>query len=134
MSRLHARYLAASVGLMAIATVNGTLRERACGARLPERTAHAVSLVPMAAAFSAYTGALDRRWPLPSARSGLRVDALWAAVAFGFEAGLGRAVARSPWRELLGEYDPRRGRPGAAVLAVTFLVPSAVRSARRAAG
>jgi hypothetical protein len=131
---LYGRYLAASVGLMATATANGLLRERTYGPRIGENASHAVSLVPMAAGFAAYTWALEARWPLPTRRSALAVGALWAAVAFGFEAGLGRAVERRSWRDLLDDYDPRRGRPGTAVLAVTLVVPGAVRAARRRLG
>jgi len=128
---LYGRYAAASVGLMAIATANGVARELTYAHAVGDRGAHLISLAPMAAMFAVYVNALERRWPLPSRRAALEVGAMWAAIAAGFELGVGRYVDGKSWSELVGEYDVSAGRPGGIVLAFTAALPSLVRVARR---
>ena len=130
----YGRYLAASVGLMAIATANGVARELTYGKAMGEDAAHVLSLVPMVALFAAYVDALERRWPLPTWRAATAVGAVWAGIAAGFELGLGHYVNGASWSELVHEYNLAAGRSGGLVLLFTAAAPSVVRYARRRLG
>lgn len=118
------RYAAASVGVMALASANGALRDLTYGRLLPERAAHLLSLLPALAAFATYSGHLERRRPLPSGRAAVEVGLLWAAIGLAFEVGLGRARGMS-WRELGRHYDPAAGGTGLLVLAGAAASPVA---------
>jgi hypothetical protein len=130
----YGRYALASLGLMAIATANGVTRELVYADALGEEAAHRVSLVPMAFLFGAYVYVLERRWPLPTWRGAVAIGLLWAAIAVGFELGVGRYADGRSWTELLREYDLTAGRSGGLVLVWTVAVPSAVRLVRRRLG
>jgi hypothetical protein len=123
----YGRYALASVGLMAIATANGVVRELTYAKHLDDDTAHRLSLIPMAVLFGVYVDQLERRWPLPTWRSALSIGAMWAAIAVGFELGVGHYVDGKSWSELLGEYNVAEGRSGGLVVAWTIAVPSVVR-------
>jgi hypothetical protein len=125
------RYLGASVGLMAIASANGALRELTYGKRIGEDAAHRISFVPMVLLFALYVDALERRWPLPTLRGAVAIGAAWAAIAAAFELGLGHFVERRPWSELLHDYNLAAGRVGALVLAASAAMPALVRGRRR---
>ena len=123
----YGRYAAATLGLMAIATTNGVVRETTYGKRVRDDVAHAVSLVPMVALFAAYTNVLERRWPLPTWRGAFGIGATWAAIGAGFELGVGHFVDRKPWTELLSEYNLAAGRTGGLVLVASAVMPALVR-------
>ena len=127
----YGRYLLASVGLMAVATANGVTRETTYGKALDEDVAHWISLVPMVGLFAVYVNFLERRWPLPSWPSAVVVGGAWAAIAAGFELGVGHYVDGKSWSDLVREYNLAAGRSGAIVLAVTAALPSVVRAWRR---
>ena len=123
----YGRYVAASVGLMAIATANGVARELTYGKVLSEDAAHWLSLVPMVGLFAVYVNELERRRPLPTWRGAAAIGATWAAIAAGFELGVGHYVDGKSWSELLGAYDMTSGRSGALVLGAAAVLPAAVR-------
>jgi len=127
----YGRYVLASLGLMAIATANGVTRERTYGRAMNEDVAHWISLVPMVGFFALYVNGLARRWPLPSRQSAVVVGGAWAAIAAGFELGVGHYVDGRSWSDLLRKYNLAAGGSGAIVLAVTAALPSVVRAWRR---
>jgi hypothetical protein len=98
--------------------------------RSAKDAAHQVSLLPMALLFGAYVYELERRWPLPTWRGGLAIGLVWAAIAVGFETGVGHYADGRSWAELLREYDLTAGRSGGLVLVWTAAVPSVVRFVR----
>ena len=124
------RYVAASVGLMAIATANGVVRETTYGKQMSDDAAHRLSFVPMVVLFAVYVNALERRWPLPTWRGALGVGTAWAAIAAAFEFGIGRCVDRKPWSELLHDYNLAAGRVGGLVLVASAAMPALIRLRR----
>jgi hypothetical protein len=121
------RYVAGSLGLMAIASANGVLRDLTYAKTLGDETAHWISLVPMVGLFAVYVDQLERRWPLDSWRDAAAVGGAWTAIAVGFEVGVGHYVDGKSFSELLGEYDVSAGRPGAVVLLAAAAMPATVR-------
>jgi hypothetical protein len=126
----YGRYAVGSLGLMAIATANGVLRELTYAKHAGDETAHRLSLIPMALLFGLYVDQLERRWPLPTRSGALGVGAMWAASAVGFELGVGHYVDGKSWSELLREYNLLEGRSGGLVVVWTVAVPSVVRFLR----
>jgi hypothetical protein len=120
-------WLLAWAGGAAIGVANGVAREATYGKRLGEQAAHQVSTVTAIATFAAYFSLLDRRWPIPSPRDAARIGGAWLGLTMAFELGFGRLVAKLSWRELLADYDLRRGRLWPLVLAWIATGPEIVR-------
>ncbi len=126
------RYAVASLGLMAIASANGAVRDLTYGRRLSTRHSHLLSLVPAVAAFGAYASWLHRRWPIPTPRGAAEVGLAWAGMGLAFELALGRGRGAS-WRELKDHYDPTAAGTGLLVLAGAAASPVAARIGRKGA-
>jgi hypothetical protein len=116
---------------MAIATANGIVRETTYGKQMSNDAAHQLSFIPMVVLFAVYVNALERRWPLATWRGAIGIGASWAAIAAGFELGIGHYVDRKPWSELLHDYNLAAGRVGGLVLVATATLPALVRAWRR---
>ena len=84
--------------------------------------------------FAGYFELLARRRPLPTTRAALEVGVAWLALTIAFEFGFGHYVAHSSWRDLLTDYDLRKGRLWPLVLAWIALGPAVVRARRGHAG
>jgi len=94
-----------------------------------ELTAHQLSTAAGAIGlFAGYFELLARRWPLPSTRQALEVGTAWLALTVAFEFGFGHYVAHTSWRELLADYNLRKGRLWPLVLAWITLGPALVRA------
>ena len=127
-------WLLAWLGGPLIGIANGTLREVAYKDRVGELTAHQISTGSAIALFAGYFELLARRRPLASTREALEVGVAWLALTVAFEFGFGRCVAHTSWRELLADYDLRKGRLWPLVLAWIVLGPAVVRARRGRAG
>ncbi|HYH90108.1 MAG TPA: hypothetical protein VEX67_12795 [Solirubrobacteraceae bacterium] len=121
-------WLLAWLGGPLIGIANGSLRELAYKDRVGELTAHQISTAGALGLFAGYFELLARRWPLPSTRQALEVGTAWLALTVAFEFGFGRYVAHTAWRELLADYDLRKGRLWPLVLAWITLGPALVRA------
>lgn len=121
-------WLLAWLGGPLIGIANGSLRELAYRDRVGELTAHQISTGTAIGLFAGYFELLARHRPLPSTRHALEVGIAWLALTVAFEFGFGRCVAHTSWRELLADYDVRRGRLWPLVLAWIALGPALVRA------
>jgi hypothetical protein len=120
------RWLVAWLGAAAIGVSNGVLREATYGRRLSEGAAHQVSTLTALGGFTAYFGALQRRWPTSSREEAVRIGALWLVLTVAFEFGFGRLVAKQSWDDLLSDYNIARGRTWPLVLAWIAAGPAVV--------
>lgn len=125
------RWLVAWTGGAVIAIANGVVREATFGRLVRERTAHQLSGLALVSAFAAYFSALQRRWPIPSRSEALRIGGAWLGLTVGFELSFGRRVAKLSWRELLADYNLRRGRTWPLVLAWVAVGPEVTRRLSR---
>ena len=91
--------------MVALAVLNGALRELTYGRLLPEPRANQLSVLTALVIFWMYAWVLGGWRPLPSSRSALAVGAVWASLTVAFEVLLGRWVAHRSWEALLHEYD-----------------------------
>jgi hypothetical protein len=127
-------WMLAWLGGPLVGIANGTLREVAYKDRVGELTAHQISTGSGIALFAGYFELLARLRPLTSTREALEVGIAWLALTVAFEFGFGRYVAHTSWRELLADYDLRKGRLWPLVLAWIALGPAVVRARRVSAG
>jgi hypothetical protein len=86
-----APWIGAWPGGALIGIANGIAREASYGKRVDEQTAHRLSGL---SGIGAYFWLLQRRWPLPSRATALKVGGAWALVTVAFEFGFGRLVAK----------------------------------------
>jgi hypothetical protein len=115
------------MGGIVIGVGNGVAREATVARLVDERRAHQLSCASAVAAFAAYFGALQRRWPLESRNEALTVGGLWLALTVAFEFGFGRWVGKKPWYELTADYRLSRGRLWPVVLAWLAVGPEITR-------
>ncbi len=94
--------------LLAVAFLNGAVRQFAYPSTLGESAARQVSTGVGAVALGAAMWLILRRWPLPRARQAWAVGALWAALTVAFEVALVRGQGR-PWDDVLAQYALWKG-------------------------
>lgn len=123
MRRVILPYVAAWFPMLAIAIVNGTLRELAYAPHMSELRAHQLSTLTAIVLFGFYIGWVVRRRPLPSGRAALAVGLVWLVMTVAFEFLFGRYVAGRPQAELLANYDLSAGRVWALLLVWIALAP-----------
>jgi hypothetical protein len=95
--------------------------------RLGDDRAHQVSTATLVAGLFPYVGAVERRWPLPTAGAAARIGTTWVVLTVAFEFGFGHYVAKQSWQTLLADYDLRRGRLWPVVLAAVATMPATAR-------
>ncbi len=95
---------------MAIAIVNGILREKLMAPHIRELAAHQLSTLTLVILFGLYFLGLFRLWPPPSAEAAIGLGLIWLGMTVAFEFGFGRYVAGHSWTRLLKDYDLRAGR------------------------
>lgn len=117
------------VGASAIGVANGALRQVVFKS-LDERRAQQASTATLLAFLTLYMREVERRSPLPSGETALRVGAAWAGGAIAFEFALGLLVTGDSLDDLLRAYDVREGRLWPLVPLWMALGPAAVRLAR----
>jgi hypothetical protein len=131
MQQVERRWLVAWLGGVVVGVSNGIARDATYGKVLDEQVAHQVSSITGIAAFSVLFWKLQRRWPIPSNRQALEVGAAWLFLTVVFELAFGRLVAKTPWRELVGDYNLAKGRTWPLVLAWIAVGPAVVRNVQR---
>lgn len=109
--------------LLAIAIVNGALRNFLLLPRMRAGTARAVSTVVLSLlVFAAGSAAVP--WIAPrSIQDAWAIGTLWVSLTLAFEFLGGHFIFGEPWAALLGEYNLLAGRIWIMVLVVTFMTP-----------
>lgn len=116
-------YFLAWFPMVAIAIVNGAIREKGYKQALGELRAHQVSTLTGGIAFAIYIWGLSRIWPLESAGQSLGIGLMWVAMTVAFEFLFGRYAARRPWSALLVDYNLLAGRVWALLLIWLAVAP-----------
>ena len=104
------KYIAAWLGMMALAAVNGLARDKLYGPRVGELAAHQFSTGILLILFGLYFYALERLWPLYSRGTAWAIGVVWLIMTLLFETALGRFVAREPWKRVFADYNVLAGR------------------------
>jgi hypothetical protein len=80
------------------------------------------------AALAGYSHAVERRWPIPTARSAWTIGGIWLSSTVVFEFVFGHYVAGESWTSLLRNYDARKGRIWGLVPISMAILPVTVRA------
>ncbi len=89
--------------LLAVAFMNGALRQFAYPSSLGDFAARQVAAGVGAVALGATIWILLRRWPIARPRMAWATGALWAALTVAFEVAMVRGSGR-PWDDVLAQY------------------------------
>ncbi|MDO8988659.1 MAG: hypothetical protein Q7U91_03405 [Sideroxyarcus sp.] len=117
------RYLGAWFVLLALAMVNGALRELTYGKHVSELLAHQLSCVSGILLFAVVIRLFVRRWPPASAREAIYIGLFWMALTVAFEFLFFHYVTGHPWEVLLANYDMASGRMWPLVLLWVAVAP-----------
>jgi hypothetical protein len=117
------KYIIAWIGLVAIAIVNGTIREKGYGSLISELRAHQLSTLIGIVLFGGYMIGLMRIWALTSIRQALLIGFIWLVMTVVFEFFFGHYVMGHSWDRLLQDYNLSQGRVWVLVLIWTTFGP-----------
>jgi len=117
------RYLIAWIPMVAIAMINGLIREKWYGTHLDELRAHQISTVTLSVFFGLYLWAIGRVWQLESGGQSLGIGLMWLLMTVLFECIFGHYVAGHPWRRLGYDYNLFAGRLWGLFLAWVAVAP-----------
>lgn len=118
-----ARYLLFWPALAVIAIINGTLRQFTYGRHVPELAAHQLSTVTGILLTGVAVWALNRAWPIGSAKAAWTIGACWLLMTVAFEFGFGHYLAGHSWSRLLADYNLLDGRVWSLFLAWIAVLP-----------
>lgn len=118
-----ARYLLFWPALAVIAIFNGTLRQFAYGPHMAELAAHQLSTFTGMLFTGLAVWALNRVWPIGSAREAWVIGACWLLMTIAFEFGFGHYVAGHSWSQLFADYNLAEGRVWSLFLAWIAVLP-----------
>jgi len=124
------RALLAWLVLLAVAFLNGTVRQLAYPSTLGDFAARQVASGVGAVLLGVAIWFLLRRWPLARARQAWATGALWAALTVLFEIALVRGTGR-PWDDVLGQYAFWKGSLWPLLLLWVLAAPAALSALQR---
>ena len=119
----YVRAAAVWLGILAIANVNGALREFLLVALLGQTLARALSTILLCVLVAILARATIGWIGARNASEAWRVGLLWLALTLGFEFLAGHYLFGDSWEQLLREYDLAAGRIWAIVPLVTLIAP-----------
>lgn len=117
------RYLVGWFVLLAVAMVNGALRESTYGKYVSELSAHQLSCVTGILLFALVIHQYVRRWPPASAREAWRIGIFWTLLTVAFEFLFFHYVGGHSWEALLANYDIASGRLWPLILVWVMVAP-----------
>ncbi len=120
------------LALLAVAVLNGAVRELLLIPALGETVGRALSTLTLSAAILLLTW-LTIDWIAPvTARDAWTIGGVWVALTLAFEFGAGHYLFGNPWERLFEDYNVLRGRIWILVLVTTAAAPYVVWRIRRA--
>lgn len=117
------RYVFAWLVLLAVAVLNGGLRDLTYGRYLSELQANQISCVIGILLFAVAIRQYVRRWPPASAREAWFIGLFWLVLTVAFEFLFFHYVGGHSWAELLANYDMASGRLWPLILVWVAVAP-----------
>lgn len=117
------RYLLAWFVLLAVAVINGGLRDLTYGQHVSELLANQLSCVTGILLFAVVIHQYVRRWPPVSVRQALSLGLFWTLLTVAFEFLFFHYVGGHPWPVLLANYDIAGGRLWPLILLWVLVAP-----------
>lgn len=109
--------------MVALAILNGAIREKLYGPSMRELSAHQLSTFIAIVLFGIYIWTLANIWPIDSPTQAIVIGGLWLIMTIAFEFIFGHFVAGHPWSKLLADYNLIKGRVWLLVLVWTTIAP-----------
>lgn len=103
-------HLAAWLGMLVLAVLNGALREALLTPAFGDTAGRQLSTLLLLILFAGWFCFLRRRWPLETARQAWLVGALWLVSTLALETFMGRVLGGKPWSAVFEDYDVFSGR------------------------
>jgi hypothetical protein len=116
--------------LLAVAFLNGAVRQLAYPSWLGDFEARQVAVGTGALALGLAMWLLLRRWPVRGAGQAWAVGALWTALTVAFEAGMFRFSGR-PWADVVEQYAIWKGSLWPLLLAWILVAPAVMTRLQR---
>jgi len=117
------KYSVSWLGMVILAILNGTIREKAYGKLMGELTAHQLSTLAGLILFGVYIWMLTGLFRIESSRQALLIGSIWLLMTVVFEFVFGHYVMGHPWDKLLNDYNILKGRVWSLMLIWTFVAP-----------
>ena len=119
-------WIVAWFGGSILGIINGTIRELTFKDQMGEQAANYISTGTLIVLLTVYMWLLERRWPIPTRGTALRIGAYWVALTIIFEFGFGHYVDGKSWADLLNNYNLTDGQPWVLVLVWMAVAPTVV--------
>ena len=116
-------YALSWIGMVAIAILNGAIREKAYGPFMDALSAHQLSTFIIILLFGAYIWVLTGTYPIESPTQALIIGVMWLIMTVIFEFVFGHFVMGHPWSRLLQDYNLLKGRIWSLVLIWASVAP-----------
>lgn len=117
------RYILAWLPMVAIAILNGILREQTYGKTLSESRAHQLSTITGIVLLGTYIWIVTSLLGFESFIQAVIVGCLWLGLTIAFEFLFGHFVAKHSWTDLLADYNLLAGRLWPLVLIWVAIAP-----------
>ena len=116
-------YAASWIGMVILAILNGSIREKVYGQFMQELSAHQLSTLILIILFGAYIWILTGVFLIESSRQALLIGSMWLIMTIVFEFGFGHYIMGHPWSKLFHDYNLLEGRVWSLVLIWTAVAP-----------
>ena len=111
------------LGLVFLAILNGTVREKGYAQLMSELSAHQLSTLTFIVLTGIYIYIITGWQKLHSSKEALSVGGIWVCMTVAFEFMFGHYVMGHAWSKLFYDYNLLQGRVWAVVLVWTFFAP-----------
>ena len=116
-------YSASWIGMVFLAIINGTIREKTYGKYISDLAGHQLSTLIGIIVLGAYFWILTGLFRIESSKQAILIGSIWLFMTLLFEFGFGYYVMGHPWRRLLNDYNILKGRIWSLMLIWTFFGP-----------
>lgn len=116
-------YSAGWIGMVALAIINGAVREKIYGPLMRELAAHQLSTVIGIVLFGLYMFILSVACRIESSNQAFLIGSIWVVMTVVFEFIFGHYIMKHPWSKLLHDYNLLEGRVWLLVLIWTAIGP-----------
>lgn len=117
------KYIICWLGLVFIAILNGTLREKVYTSFMNELSAHQLSSIIGIFFFGIFIWFIMSIWKINSEKEALVIGLIWLIMTICFEFIFGHFVIGHPWSKLFNDYNLLAGRVWLLVLLWTTFAP-----------
>lgn len=116
-------YTASWVGLVFLAILNGSIRQKMYSQYMTDLSAHQLSTFIFVILIAAYLFLISGVVRLQSSKQALLVGSIWVVMTISFEFIFGHYIMGNSWTRLLDDYNLIEGRLWILILIWTYLSP-----------